>query len=386
MTTLPIVTVAGDGRARGRAHGEALRPLIRTHVARWLDWLGVNTGAEPRAYVEALVSETNFRPAIERWTPGLLAEVRGMAEGAGVDEALIFGLQLPDEEWWFRLDRKLAAGARPGAVGEACSSLGVRPAAGHTPLTAQNMDMPDYMDGLQAVLRLQPSDGGPEAGPEALVFTVAGLLALNGVNRAGVSTCCNSLTELAHAADGLPVAFVHRGLLAQPSLAAAESFVRGVRHASGQNFLLGGRERVAAYECSAHAVVEVTAEAASPNIWHTNHALVNSDRQRSEAEFAALPPAAQQSLLRSRDNSTARYCAVEDWLQRASGPLDVAGMKAILSGHDSPRHPVCRHKPADAGSSSFVTIGSTVMTLGEPPVLHIAPGPPCVTHFEELSF
>ena len=202
---LPVLTLTGNGLERGRAHGEALRPLIQTHVARWLDWLGVNTGEPPRAYIEALVSETNFRPAIERWTPGLLEEVRGIAEGAGVDEALIFGLQLPDEEWWFRLDRTLAAGARPGAVGEACSSVGVLPAAGHTPLTAQNMDMPDYMDGLQAVLRLQPSDGAPEA----LVFTVAGLMALNGVNRAGVSTCCNSLTELAHAADGLPVAFVH---------------------------------------------------------------------------------------------------------------------------------------------------------------------------------
>jgi hypothetical protein len=311
----------------------------------------------------------------------LLKEVRGIAEGAGVDEALIFGLQLPDEEWWFRLERKLA-GARTGAVGEACSSVGVRPAAGNTPLTAQNMDMPDYMDGLQAVLRLRPAEGAPEA----LVFTVAGLIALNGINRAGVSVCCNSLTELAHAADGLPVAFVHRGLLAQPSLAEAEAFVRGARHASGQNFLLGGRERVVAYECSAHAVVEVPAEAARPNIWHTNHSLVNDDRQRSAAEFDALPENARRSFLGSRDNSTARYCAVEDRLKLANGPLDVAGVKAVLSAHDSPRHPVCRHKPAHAGSTSFVTIGSTVMTLGEPPVLHIAPGPPCATRFQELTF
>ena len=384
MSTLPIVTLTGSALERGRAHGAALRPLIQTHVARWLDWLGANTGEDPRAYVAALVSQTNFRPVIERWTPGLLEEVRGIAEGAGVDEALIFGLQLPDEEWWFRLDRQLA-GARAGAVGEACSSVGVRPAAGHTPLTAQNMDMPDYMDGLQTVLHLRPSGGAPEGEPEpdAYVFTVAGLIALNGVNRAGVSTCCNALTELAHAADGLPVAFVHRGLLAQPSLAAAEAFVRGVPHASGQNYLLGSRERVTAYECSAHAVVEVPAEAGRPNFWHTNHALVNDDLQRSPTEFEALPEAVRRSFLGSRDNSTARYCAVEDRLRPASGALDVSEVKAILSAHDSPRHPVCRHKPAHAG---WMTIGSTVMTLGEPPALHIAPGPPCSTAFEELTF
>src|SRR5260221_4923971 len=169
MTPLPVLTLAGNGRERGRAHGEALRTLIKTHVERWLGWLGDNTGEEPVAYVAALVAQTNFRPAMARWTPGLLDEVRGIAEGAAIDETLIFGLQLPDEEWWFRLDRELAAGARPGPVGEACSSVGVQPAAGQAALTAQNMDMPDYMDGLQVVLRLQPEDGAPEA----LVFTVA---------------------------------------------------------------------------------------------------------------------------------------------------------------------------------------------------------------------
>jgi len=379
MTPLPVVTLAGNGRERGRAHGEALRPLIKTHVGRWLEWLGVNTGEDPRAYVAALVAETNFRPAIERWTPGLLDEVRGLAEGAGIEEALIYALQLPDEEWWFRLDRQLAAGARLGPVGEACSSLGVPPAGGHAALTAQNMDMPDYMDGLQVVLRLQPGEGAPEA----LVFTVAGLIALNGVNRAGVGDCCNALTELAHAADGLPVACVHRGQLAQPSLAAAEAFVRGVRHASGQSYLLGGPERVAAYECSAHAVVEVPIETGQLNFCHTNHALANHDAQLSQPEFEALPDSVQQDVLGSRNNSAARYGSVEDRLKLAGGPLEVAGVKAILSAHDSPRDPVCRHKPARAG---WMTIGSTVMALDEPPRLYIAPGPPCSTEFQELTF
>jgi isopenicillin-N N-acyltransferase-like protein len=379
MTALPVLPLAGNALERGRAQGEALRPLIQTHVARWLDWLGRNSGEPPRAYVEALVTQTNFRPSIERWTPGLLEEVRGIAEGAGMDEALIFGLQLPDEEWWFRLDRRLAAGAQPGPVGEACSSVGVRPTDGHAAITAQNMDMPDYMDGLQVVLHLQPSDGTPEA----YVFTVAGLIALNGLNRAGVSVCCNALTELAHAADGLPVAFGHRGILAQSSLGAAEAFVRGVRHASGQNFLLGGRERVVAYECSARAVVEVPADAARPNFCHTNHPLANGDAHRGAAEFDGLPENVRRNFMGSRDNSTARYCSVEDRLKLASGPLDVAAVQALLSAHDSPRDPVCRHKPANAG---WMTIGSTVMTLGEPPRLHIAPGPPCSTGFQELSF
>jgi len=44
---------------------------------------------------------------------------------------------------------------------------------------------------------------------------------------------------------------------------------------------------------------------------------------------------------------------------------------------------VCCAKKDKYGSFTFA---STIMVLGEKPVLHIAPGPPNVTPFESLSF
>ena len=378
---LQVVKLSGSPRERGRVHGEELRPLIHTHVERWLDWLGRSHAEAPRAYVDNLVTRTNFRPAIERWTPGLLDEVSGIAEGAAVDEAIIYGLQLPDEEWWVGMEGRLSARAQPGPMAQACSSVGVPPVHGRPAITAQNMDMPDYMDGLQVVLRL-PAYG---EGPEAYVFTVAGLIALNGVNRAGVGSSCNSLIELSHSADGLPVAYVHRGILAQPSLAAAEEFVRSVHHASGQNFLLGGPERVVTYECSANAVVEVQPPAGL-SFCHTNHALANTDRLPNLADFAALPQSVRLSLVSSREDSEAQFGSAENRLHKGSGsrPPDVEAIKQVLSAHNSPLHPVCRHK--NTGRPGWMTIGSTIMELGEPPAMYFAPGPPCSHEFHKLSF
>ena len=323
-----LVPIAGRARERGRAHGETLRPLVRAHVERWLDWLGRSHGPTTRDYIHTLATQTSFQSAIERWTPDLLEEVRGIAEGAAVDEELIYGLQLPDEEWWFGRERRLAAGKTPGEAGLACSSLGAPTADGAGSVIGQNMDMPDYLDGLQVVLHVQPADGGPEA----LVFTVAGLIALNGLNNAGVSTCCNALIDLAHSPAGLPVAYVHRGLLAQPSLEAAEDLVRGVRHASGQNYVLGGLGRVADYECSANAVVPVPP--ANGRVCHTNHPLTSTDQWLSAPEVEALPANVRLGLISSNEDSTARFRSVEARLQAAGAPVVVEQAQAIFSGHD----------------------------------------------------
>ena len=81
---LEVLVLEGTARERGRAHGEALRDLIHEHHSRWLDALQKQTGMDEQLYLDRLLAETNFMPAIERWTPDLLDEVRGIAEGANI--------------------------------------------------------------------------------------------------------------------------------------------------------------------------------------------------------------------------------------------------------------------------------------------------------------
>ena len=128
--------------------------------------------------------------------------------------------------------------------------MAVAAGEGRGPLLAQNMDLPEVMDGGQTVLRSTAPDGG-----QTVVLTAAGMIGLTGCNSDGLGVCVNTLSMLNHSADGLPVAFVLRGLLERRTLAGAEAFLRAVPHASGQHYAIGSGDDVAGFECSAGGVV-----------------------------------------------------------------------------------------------------------------------------------
>ena len=106
-----------------------------------------------------LVGTTGFVAAIRRHTPGLLEEVGGIAEAAGIAFDRVLALNLMDEEWWF---------TEPAKPRHACSLVAAAAKDGHPAVLAENMDLPELMDGAQAILRV---DG--EAGP-SVVLTAAG--------------------------------------------------------------------------------------------------------------------------------------------------------------------------------------------------------------------
>ena len=102
-----VIMLEGSAKERGRAHGETLRKDIQAMVGEWKEQIYQDLQLDPECFLQQLVEETNFLPAVKRWTPALLEEVEGIAEGAGVDFNTIFARQLSDEELWFRMEKKL---------------------------------------------------------------------------------------------------------------------------------------------------------------------------------------------------------------------------------------------------------------------------------------
>jgi isopenicillin-N N-acyltransferase like protein len=344
-----VVALTGSPRDRGRVHGEELRGEIAANMDRWRAALARDVG-DPNAYVERFLAETEHRAAIERDTPGLLDEVHGLAEGAGIPFAECFAYQLMDEEWRYRTDVAM----------NRCSGIGVFRERDGAALLAQNMDLPSHYDGSQVLLRIDDGD------IEALVFSAAGMLALDGLNAHGIGICCNTLAQLRTSTTGLPVAFVVRGVLASTSHDDALRFVRGVKHASGQNYLVGGPERVVSLECSADSVHEFAPH--PTRVLHTNHPLVNDDFVEQQGrEIAALT------------ETELRFEFLESRVL-ADAPLDADGIKALLSDRTTP---ICKIPTAEKPS---ITLGCLVMELSDDPVLHLAPGPPSETPFEEFRF
>lgn len=263
----PGVTVldcAGTGTERGVAHGEGRRDQVRGAIARWteatLASLGGGTSIEH--YCAEFLGRTSLLEAMERETPDLLDEVRGIAVGAGVAVDLVAAYNLMDEQWWYDLPAESAA--QPG-----CSL--VARASGDGMLLAQNMDLPAWMDGSQVVLRLSP----PER-PQLLVLTSAGMIGLVGASSAGFAVGVNTLLMLRHDRAGLPVAAAMRAALAADSAADAVTRLEGVTHASGQHYAVADRGGVTGLECSAGGAVVSHPTSRTP-LSHTNHPLVSTD-------------------------------------------------------------------------------------------------------------
>jgi hypothetical protein len=341
----PVVECSGSNRARGRAQGEALRERIEGALERWGVSAAARTGMRPERYVDDLLGATNFLPAIARQTPGLLEELEGIAEAAQVHFRALLAMNLLDEEWWHATDR----GSR-----RACSVLAMPAGAGHGPLLAQNMDLPAWTDGAQAIVRhVRPG------GMRTLVLTVAGMVGLTGVSSCAVGVCVNALSMLRHSPTGLPVAFALRGALERRSAAAAAAFLHTVPHASGQHYAVADRATFAGLECSAGGAVGVAGDGRR---WHTNHPLASGDVDPAAAD----PGGAADSHARGRRLAVA--------LPDLRGPSDcqrlLADRDAPLSVHTTPERP-------------WLTFGSVVYELAGRPRAWIAPGPPDHIPFAE---
>lgn len=371
---LGVLDLFGTARERGRVHGESLREKIRELSAIWKSHLGRPENVTPDAYVERFLSDTDFETAIARWTPDVLEEIRGIAEGSGLPYRTALAMQLVDEEWWYSAN----GGTVPkpaSAEREKCTVIGVAKTGANPTLLAQNLDLPAFCVPFVTILRIRSRENDLEA----LVPSYAGLVALNGVNSRGVAVAVNALLQLADSGSGLPVACVIRGILERKTLDDAERFVREVRHASGQAYSIAGPERVVCYECSGSKAVRFEPAPGAARFVHTNHPLANDDLSplgRKLAEGKIDPPGPR--------NSAARYRAAECRIVEEKGAAGVEEIRAALGSHDSKTDPVCRHVDGPGSGATAVT---TIFALeaGAPRLL-AAPNPPCAGRYGEYRF
>ncbi len=353
-----FLVLEGSPKERGLIHGETLRPMILEVIERVKYSLRKNYGSNPERLIDRFVKETDFIAAVRKLSPHLLDEVEGISEGAGVDFNTIFFLQCMDEQWWWfpESGHKLEAGG--------CSTIGSFRKDESPALLAQNMDIPNMFQGLDVLLHIKHRDS-----LESYVYTFAGLIALCGVNNRPVGICCNTLIDMNHCTDGYPVAFIVRSVLEQSNLEEAIKFVRGVKHASGQNYTIGGFEEVVSLECSAGKISRFVPYESARRVYHTNHPLANDD--------IVVPPMKRMGT----GTSHARFAYLAGRLRDPKVNITPETIRYILSSHEGP---VCVHNNYQPGGG--YTFGSLVYILSKPPELHLARGPPCQTEFEVYSF
>jgi hypothetical protein len=94
--------------------------------------------------------------------------------------------------------------------------------------------------------------------------------------------------------DGLPVCCVGRGVLDKTSFEGAVDFIKTIKHASGQNYIIGSNHDIISLECASDLVTEYWPDSAKDYTFHANRPLVNNSYHPAyldylKASFGSIP-------------------------------------------------------------------------------------------------
>ncbi len=345
---IALVRAGGTPYEIGHTVGAQLREMLHEATAAYREGFVARHGW---GRIEAAAAA--YLAITERVLPRCVEELRGMADGAGLDLPTLFTMNA-------RQELGFAVGEEEG-----CTSLGVPPEAsadGHV-LLAHNEDATPGWRDCTYVIHAEPDDA-----PAYLAFTYAGLLLHQGLNSAGIGSVGNALyfTDLR---PGIPKLLAYRDLLEATYLEDAIRRTIRPERANGNNHVLASREgEIYDLEVSgdSHAL-----HYAGGRPWaHANHVLDPGLREIEEP-----------GLLNSRLRGDRALHLLERATDRGGVTLD--GLKQVLRDHANAPKGICKHL-APGINEQVCTIGSVIvdLTAGE---LHVRAGNPCEGEYETFA-
>lgn len=339
------IEVAGLPREMGRQIGEAARDEIRGFVAIALERVNKTVRVSRE---QAMAVAARSIPFVAAYSPDMLEEIRGMAEGSGCSVEDVMLLQVRNQ-------------LRPDAdAGCTSLSLASSPSADRGTIVAQNWDNDPALDPFTIVLTRRPTGK-----PALMNITQAGLIAYIGFNDAGIGLCLNTLPAPSRE-FGVPHYFTVRGIYETRSLDGAVEAVRRAERAIPANIILATPQGPADLEVTIDAVHVVTDPGG--RVTHTNHC-VHPELLPINAAFPELI------------ESHPRKRRIDILMHRPADPPAVASVQTALRDHDNHPRSICRHTNDDPLTGFWQTVFSVVI---EPNArrMHISRGTPCDRPYE----
>lgn len=324
LLELPIVECAGDARSLGRQQGEALRERILAFMDQRLSAFQVYSRERGGPGVpEFLEAGARCFAAFEAWDGEGAVEQRGIAEGAGVEVAALYGTtNMTDVR-----DVLLLPSSRSD---EGCTSLLVpRPCtrAGQI-LVGQTWDLnPTDLDFVVAVHRR------PSSGLETWSVTCAGALSLTGMNARGVTVgTTNIKTRRSRVGVGY-LTLLHRAIRAS-SAAEARGLVASAPRAAAHTYWLADSEQALELECDPDTVIERLVD--GEPLARTNHCLAEPLRA---LEGEAPTASSQKRLARAQSRLRA-------------APQDVASLQELMRDRSDGVDSINRYTEDEQGTTT----------------------------------
>jgi isopenicillin-N N-acyltransferase-like protein len=353
VTRVLEIELSGEAHERGRQYGARVSVAIRRNVETYLRLLAFHAGLDREATLQAAGA---FGPILETYTPDLLVEMQGIAEGAGCRLEDVLLLNARSE-----LMGMLGKPAQRRDDTDGCTALAAAAevtAQGQV-LLGQNWDWYTAIEEEPILLRIRQLGK-----PEILTLVEAGQVAKIGLNSYGLGVCLNFLSH-SHRSQGVPVHVLLRQVLGFAHLGDAIHCVYGVPRGGSANLLLGhaGGEILD---------LELTACDADYHYgdggWlvHANH-------------YESLRLRSGDTGLATSMSTLVRAARARRLLSAAAAQKDISRdtLRTILTDHTYGAYAICRHvQPAEAPLQQTATRASVIMDP-QARTLSLAAGQPC---------
>jgi isopenicillin-N N-acyltransferase-like protein len=347
----PLVRIHGDPFDRGRQYGRIARTRIHHTLNAYSDLFREYTGLE---WKDIIARAQEFLPVITAVAPHLVAEMRGIADGANVGFSDILAVNVRTEVMY-------GVGELRGLECTAFAATREATADGHI-LVGQNWDWHPAAFESCIILAIESED------PPSIVTVVeAGLLAKMGLNSAGVGVATNAMvTDLDLGLPGVPYHVLLRRALEQPSAAAAADLITNSDRSSSANFLLA--------DPSGYVVDLETAPGGPENVF----VIQPCDGVIAHANCFVSPDATvnDQTAVR-KPISIMRQRTMQAALDANGGTISIPVMQKVLANHHHQPNALCRHPLGElAPIDRSATVASVLMDLDSID-FWVADGEPC---------
>lgn len=337
----PFIDVSGAPRERGRQYGEQ----AKVRIDRGIEHYAAQLETAKLAWRDIRAIVDTYEPTIAAFEPAYIDEMKGIAEGAGVEYAAVVLLNARTEVL------KLADRRRKGQPAQidpdGCTGIAVMPAAtaqGRV-IHAQNWDWKAECAETAVVLRVRRDDG-----PDLLTFTEAGGMARSGMNAAGISITANYLeSDRDYRQVGVPLALLRRKALEQEQLALAMRIVYATPKSASNNVMVSHALGIAIdFECAPDETFQVHPERGV--IVHANHF-------QSAVALSKL----KDTGIATTPDSLYRDIRVRQLIEPHIGAITPAHVKAALFDDFQSPWSVCRPPRMNTSNNLSASVAMVVM-------------------------
>lgn len=366
--SLPVIEISGSPAARGRQYGEAVRPQLRAAMAYYTEAFGRSSGL---TWDRVTARAARWLGPVRDFAPHLVAEMQGIADGAGVDLLDVLALNARGEVIY---DKSFAQMCEDEEPAEGCTSFAVYGEAsgdGHV-YAGQNWDWRAGVADTVVMLRIvQPPR------PTLIMQVEAGQIGRQGANSAGIALNANGLGGRFDDGVGLPQTVVRRSVLDQPTISEAIDVLCRTRAHIASNALLTCRE--------GFAIDLETTPAGHGWMYPDRGLLVHGNHYQ-----AGIPAALAAGYRPLAPDSLVRVPRAEDGLRGlrgSTGPDESRKLiKQAMSDHLGYPESLCTHPdPRQSRLEHWTTLVSSCvdLTAGD---YHVTAGTPCDHDYQHLPW